>query len=174
MTAKEVLDLVGLFLGEPAVTERAEDDPKLIALVGSVVEEIGTEYFPLTACEKFTSTGHISLDSFAQPPLRVLWVHNEAGGPLPFCLGPEGLAAPPGKVLVRYAFAPAKPLAESDELTLAPFVSARAVALGAATDYCLFHSVYEQAAAFDKRYRETLAALAPKRGARVRGEGLLK
>ena len=173
MTVSEVLDLAGFFLREPSVTNREPDDPELLALVGGIVSEIGEEYFPLAGCDTFGSGGEIPLSQFSAPPLRVLWVHDRFGRAVAFRLEHDRLrTACDGFVRVRFHIAPAQPVSEAETVSLAPFVSARAVALGVAADYSLFHNLYEQAAAFDRKYRETLSALSPRRAGRIPGGDL--
>lgn len=166
MTAGEVLDLAGTFLQEPKVSGRTTGDPELLRMVNSVVSEICGEYFPLRKTEEAESGGEIPLSSLSERLRQVADIKKEGRRVgfrlLPFCIRTEA-----GRVEVDYFYLPAAAEDEQSELELSPLLDARAVALGVAAEYCLCSGLYEQALAFDRRFRDSLAALAPHRERRL-------
>lgn len=166
MTAGEVLDLAGTFLQEPKVSGRKAGDRELLRMVNSVVSELCGEYFPLRKTEEIESEGEISLSALSERLRQVLGVKREGRKVgfrlLPFCIRTET-----GRVEVDYTYLPAPAENEQSVLELSPFLDARTVALGVAAEYSLCFGLYEQALAFDKRFRDSLAALAPHRERRL-------
>ena len=166
MTAGEVLALAGTFLQEPKVTGRTEGDPELLKLVDAVVSEICGEYFPLRTAEEFESGGEIPLSGFSRRLRQVVGVTRE-GRKVGFSLLPFALRTEAGRVRVEYTYLPGPTADEESALELSPLLDVRTVALGVAAEYCLCQSLFEAALAFDKRFRDSLAALAPHRERRL-------
>ena len=162
MTAAQALDLAGEMLQEPKILERTEDDPVLLGLLDAVISEICAEYFPLRTSEEAESGGEIPLSSLAKR-FRQLFSAEIGGKRVACALLPFSLRTPAGKVKLEYAYLPAPLQEESEQLELSPEVDLRTVALGVAAEYSLRQSLYEQALAFDRKFRESLAALAPRR-----------
>lgn len=171
MTAKDVLDEAGMFLREEKILNREPDDAGLLRLVGSVVSEISSEYYPLKAEEEAESGGEIPLASLSKRVRQILRVTRD-GRAVEFSLHPFCIRTVPGRVRILYHYEPAAVEEELSALELSPLLTVRAVALGVAAEFCLMHNLYEQAVMFDQKFRESLAALAPRRGIRLPARGL--
>ena len=167
MTVKECVlgaaDLVGIgetvraYLDGQALDGEAET-AALLRCFNLVENELALDYFPLQAEEELeTETGAIFYSKLSRPVVRILRVCDESGASVAFKLFPEYLKTDAGKVTVRYTYTPAEKGLDgaSDFYTL---VSARLTAYGMAAEYQLQNGAFEDAAVWDKKYKDAIKA----------------
>lgn len=119
--------------------------------------EIAAEYRPVVRRETADSDGSVSYDALSFRPIRVYAVYAR-GVPVPFRARFDRVETAAGAVEVEYAYMP--DFTGSDEC---PF-DGRTTAYGAAAEHCLKNSLFEEAAAWDAKFRDGLARQAPAGG----------
>lgn len=125
----------------------------------NVVEnELALDYLPLKAETTVRSeTGVIAYSALGDDVVRVLRVRDEWGNDVPFKLFPEYLRAQSGTFSVTYAYTPkTKTFGENSDYTL--FVSVRTFAYGMAAEYARREGAFEDAAFWEKKYKEAITA----------------
>ena len=91
------------------------------------------------------------------PCVRIIRVTDEYGNSVPFKLFPQYLRTQPGRVNVSYTYTPREKNAE-EESDFVLSVSPRLFAYGIASEYSLAAGLFEEAAVWDKKYKDALAA----------------
>ena len=155
-------DLVGI--GDQVRDEIERDaDSKIVQCLlkcyNLVENELSVDYFPLLFEETdSTDTGALYLDSFSKKPVRIVKVVDAWENEIPFKLFPNFLKTQTGKVCVRYAYEPEeKKLQGKGEVSL--HVSERLIAYGVASEYALASGLFEEASAWDKKYKDAISAV---------------
>ena len=172
MTVKEVIelsaDLVGVkesvseYLAQGGENGKSETDT-LLGCYRLVENALALDYFPLIAEEKVSATdGEVAFSSLARQVTHVLRVQNAYGASLAFRLFPLSLKTDAGDLQIRYAYAPTEKGLQDDTET-APAVSARLIAYGVASEYCLAKGFYEEASVWENRFKQALACAYGKR-----------
>ena len=169
MTVKEILlaaaCLLGMekemqdFLSGVSTDENVEANANALLHCFNLVEnEIALDYLPLLAEEEIESeTGVIYYSSLSREAVRVLAVRDEWGNEAPFTLFPEYLKTQPGKVCVRYTYLPKeKTLEDKSDFTLN--ASVHMFSYGVAAEYALANGLFEEAAVWDKKYKDAIKA----------------
>ena len=167
MTVKEILTAAatGLGLAEEVnayllgtSTEGEAVTSELLRCFNLVENEVALDYLPLLAEEELQSdTGAVHYASFSREAARVVGVYDEFGNALPFTLFPEYLKTQAGKIVVRYTYLPkAKMLADKSDFVLQ--ASVRLFAYGIAAEYSLASGLFEEAAVWDKKYKNAIEA----------------
>ena len=135
----------------------AADTENLLRCFNLVENELALDYLPLYAEEEFeTETGVIYFSEFSRAAVRVVKVTDGYGNETAFKLFPEYLKTQGGKVVVRYTYTPtAKTL--TDESEFKTLASVRLFAYGIAAEYSLASGLFEEAAVWDKKYKEAIA-----------------
>ena len=167
MTVKEILLAAAGILGKAdevkayfdGTDNEAEADVENLLRCFQLVEsELAIDYLPLHAEEEVeTQTGAIFFDEFTRSPVRILRVCDEGGKSCSFKLFPEYVKTQSGKVTVTYTYLPNKKAldGESDYKAQA---SVRLFAYGIAAEYTLACGMFEDAAVWDKKYKDAIAA----------------
>ncbi|MBP5242834.1 MAG: hypothetical protein J6Z36_03995, partial [Clostridia bacterium] len=93
--------------------------------------------------------------SFARLPVSVLAVTDERGNKLPYTIFPEYVKTVKGVVAITYTYAPENK-AISGNSDYGGRVSARLLAYGVASEYCLIAGLYDEALSWDKKYKDAL------------------
>ncbi len=124
------------------------------ACAARAAAEIAAEYRPVVKRETAESDGSVPYDALSFRPIRVYAVY--AGkAPAPFRARFDRIETAAGQVEVEYAYVP--DFSGGDEC---PF-DGRTTAYGAAAEHCLKNSLFEEAAAWDAKFRDSLARQAP-------------
>lgn len=154
MTIKDITDCAGVML------ENADAD-LLDGCARRAVDEVATEYLPVVEEESFTPQAErVAFTQFTHFPRKIYAVYRR-GALIEYALLCDGIAvAGNGDVTVRYGYLP-------DGENVDARVPCRVYAYGAAAEYCLIVGLFDEAAAFDKRFRDALMRLTRK-GVRVR------
>lgn len=178
MTVKEIILAAATELGiaekvEAYITSGATDgeaEAKALLTCFNLVEnEVALDYLPLLAEEELESeTGAIYYASLSREPVRVIGVRDEWGNDVPFTLFPEYLKTQPQRVRLRYTYLPkAKTFNDKSDFILN--ASVRLFAYGVAAEYSLAGGLFEEAAVWDKKYKDAIkAAYASKPARRMR------
>lgn len=167
MTVKEIILATAyeLGIGEElnayfsGTSNDAEAEAKSLLKCFNLVEnEVALDYLPLLAEEELESdTGVIYYSSLSREAVRVLAVRDEWGNEIPFTIFPEYLKTQPSKVLVRYTYLPKEKAFESkSDFTLN--ASVRLLSYGVAAEYALANGLFEEAAVWDKKYKDAIKA----------------
>ena len=167
ITVKEVLlsaaAEVGLYYKVYAYLEEGEAEgleatEALLRCFNLVENELALDYLPLYAEEEVvTDTGTVYYSELSRPAVRVVKVEDAWGNDMPFRLFPEYLKTQGGTLKIRYAYVPAKKTVadDSDYHTLA---SVRLFTYGIAAEYSLSIGLFEEAAVWDKKYKDAVTA----------------
>lgn len=155
-------DLLGIGDQVRDEIEKSEDSKIVQCLLKcyNIVEnELAVDYFPLLLEETFSSdTGALYFESFSKKPVRIVKVVDAWENEIPFKLFPNFLKTQTGKVCVRYAYEPEeKKLQSKGEVSL--HVSERLIAYGVASEYALASGLFEEASAWDKKYKDAISAV---------------
>ncbi len=159
---------VELYLSGGATQSKCVD--VLLECFNRVENELALDYLPLIVEEKMSSvSGCIAYNDFGRSVVRVIKVEDEWGNSLPFRLYANYLKTEAGKVNVSYTYTPEeKQIEEETDFTL--FVSERLFVYGIAHEYCLASGLYEDAAIWDKKYKDAVAAAQRESGGkRIKG-----
>ena len=126
-----------------------------------------SDYLPLRREECFESDGCVPYAAFAEPPVEILSVRDEAGRSLRFAAGEKGVRVREGRAVIRYSVRP-RVKGPGDRPELSEKGDARLLALGTACEYALMSGNYDAASLLDRRYRDALACACRERGGRLR------
>ena len=151
-----IVDEVQSYL-DNASTEGQKNTELLLTCFNLVENELALDYLPLYAEDELTSlTGKISYSALRHSAVRVLKVTDEWGNNARFTLFPDCFKTQPGKLKITYTYTPEKKdiEGESDFTT----VSARLFSYGIAAEYATAMGLYEEAAVWDKKYKEAIDA----------------
>ena len=168
MLVKECMELAAVKLGledtlqtyfEKLGTEEDNKKAELLLTCFNIVEnELALDYFPLLAEDTLVSSGGvIEFSALIKPAVRITKVTDEWGNSVPFQLFPSYLKTQPGKVCVTYTYAPEKKTS-SGASDFSSSISARLIAYGMAAEYTMATGLFEDAAVWDKKYKESIRA----------------
>lgn len=168
MTVKECVELAATELGiieevsawlSGESSEEGRKKTELLTVCFNVVEnELALDYFPLLAEDTLESEGGIvTFSALQNDAVRITKVTDEWGNPVPFRIFPAYLKTQPGKVCVAYTYTPKKKTVD-EESDFAVFASARLMAYGMAAEYATATGAFEDAAVWDKKYRDGIRA----------------
>ncbi len=163
--------LIGL--GELVTEPEASSEALLFVRCFNLIEnEIALDYFPLKRTETIEpADGKILYTAFSETPVFIVGAEDAAGRKIPFEAFPAYLDVKghAGPVSVHYAYAP-KTKTPKDNTDFSGRISCRLLAYGTAAEYLLACGKFAEAAAFDKKYRDALAAAGdPRRKLSIRG-----
>ncbi len=169
MKVKEVVALAAQTLGRDDLAEALDtlggDPPEgevksLLRCYNLIENEVALDFFPLRSAERFLPVkGKIEYARFAYAPVNILKVTNVFGAPVDFALTPTYLSVPEteGEVEVAYAYSP--PVKDlGDETAFSEHISARLLAFGVASEFCITNRRFSEGAMWGKKYRDALRA----------------
>ena len=167
MTVKEIIIAAATELGIADEVrafvngESEEGKPKAEALLrcfNLVENELALDYLPLYAEEVLeTETGAVYYAELEKTAVRIVGIEDEWGNSVAFKLFPEYLKTQAGKICVRYTYTPAeKDMDGESDFTL--YASVRLFAYGVAAEYALANGEFEEAAVWDKKYKDAITA----------------
>ena len=161
MTVKETVILAAEKLGlgarvrgflENNASEGKEETETLVRCFNVVENEVALDYLPLRCEDEAESETGV--------------IRYEGGNAAPFKLFPSYLKTQPGRVRIEYTYTPEKKTAE-DKSDYEILASPRLFAYGIAAEYCLACGLFEEAAVWDKKYKDALTAAYRSRPSRV-------
>ena len=136
----------------------AKEAERLLDCYNLVENELALDYLPLYAEDELeTETGRLEFAAFQYAPIRIVRVINEEGESEKYSLFPEYLKTQPGKFKVRYSYSPERKTYDG-ECDYVLNVSERLVYYGILAEYCLGEGRFEEASAWDKKYKDAITA----------------
>ncbi len=167
ITVKEVLIAAANHLGIAASVQAyfngmnlmdTEEVDALLRCFNLVESELAFDYLPLYVEEEVeTETGVVYYSELSNAVVRVVKVEDEWGNDSPFRLFPEYLKTQGGRVKIRYAYAPT-PKTLTGESDYRLYASVRLFSYGVAAEYALAQGLFEDAAVWDKKYKDAITA----------------
>lgn len=167
MKVKEAVALAAEFVGVgdalqehfKAETEEGKVlEKKLLQCFHVVENEVATDFLPLVREDEIKSTtGVVLFSTLTKNAVRILKVTDEGGEAVKCEIYPQYFKALPGKLNVRYAYAPEQKNL-TGEAEVHSSVSVRLLAYGVASAYCLNEGLYEEAAVWEKKYKQAVLA----------------
>ncbi|MDR3021334.1 MAG: hypothetical protein LBU60_01465 [Clostridiales bacterium] len=140
----------------------------LIKCANLSIAEIAADYIPLTRRDILTaSDGFILYSSFSQVIINVVRVVLK-GQNVKFRLRPDRLEVPNGRYEIEYNYLPKRKKYESCIDYKSAIVTARIIAYGVLTEYCIISGMQDEAVLWDGRYRDSLVQATPKLEKRIR------
>lgn len=155
-TTAQILNLTGvaeaLAAGKGA---QDEDVLKLLCCVDFILDETARDYFPLFKTETLKpKNGRVSYTDFSRVPVGVVWVKAN-GKKTAFTRLYDAIeTVKADEVEIKYCFKPAKAVLGGETEWEDGTPSLRILAYGTAAEYCVMNDMDEEAALWDKRYRD--------------------
>ncbi|HHW89403.1 MAG TPA: hypothetical protein GX745_00660 [Clostridiales bacterium] len=151
-----------LELGGSGQDEQAQKDLELLTVcVNLIINEIASEYVPLKTIEEvLVANSKIPYTNLKKPALNIKSIKDSSGQNRYFKVYPSYIYTDSqGACHIEYTYLPAK-LKDLDEASeyQNTKVTSRIIAYGAAREYCLIMSMYEEAQSWDIRFKESLAS----------------
>ena len=165
MTVREVISLAASCLGreelaKKALSEKAEGELETLVRCFNLVEnEIALDYFPLKRTQEVAvKEGRIYYSALSSAPVNVHRV-TSGGRVISFTLFPEYAKLKEGatEAEVLYSYIPSEKGIDGVS-EFSGKISARLMAFGVCVEFCLCRAQYDEAAMWEKRYREALRA----------------
>lgn len=166
MTVKDCMKLAAAELGiEDAVEKYFSGDlnsgqagKTLLQCYNLIENELALDYFPLIAEDEVqTNTGMVDFSNLSCAMTKIWGVTDMNGEAVKYRLFPKYIKTQPGRLKIRYIYAPQEKTAD-EECEFAAAVSKRMVAYGMAAEYCMHMGLYEEADAWDKKYKGAIEA----------------
>lgn len=167
MTVKEVLKTAATELGileevadtlEGTSTAENGAVENMLNCFNLVENELALDYLPLIVEEELeTETGAVLYSELSRSAVQILKVTDVWGNETQFKLFPDHLKTQAGRIKIRYSYTPEKKnLEDSSDFLL--HASVRMLAYGVAAEYSLACGRFEDAAVWDKKYKDSIAA----------------
>lgn len=164
MTVQDAILIAAAFLSEDEAEAailngdtEAQTVTQFLRCANLVIEEIAAEYMPLITKERISvKNGSFLLSELSKRALNVYALRRNGEKQSYFCRAGL-LTAADGEYEIEYSFLPEK-AAIGDPLPFDAHISARVVAYGIAAEYALISGLSDEAATFDKRYKDALNA----------------
>ncbi len=139
-------------------TSGMEEGDLLLKCFNIVENELALDYIPLVKEEILPIVdGKIPYTQFSSDLVRILKVEEESGRQKPYKIFATYLQVEGERAKVTYAYTPSKKTLD-DESSFEHTVSARLLAYGMAAEYSMAVGLYEEAAYWDKKYKEAIEA----------------
>ena len=117
---------------------------------------LALNYFPLyIEDELLTATGRLDFSSFSQSPVRIIRVTNMSGVELPYTLYPSYIKTDVGRIRVQYSYTPSiKTVEDLEDLCMG--VPSHLLVYGTLSEYCLSNGLFQEAAIWDKKLKDSV------------------
>lgn len=157
LLAASMLDMEDVRLSLESAGEADGEGAALLNAFHLVENEIALDYFPLKKKEHLPfEDGKLLFTRFSRLPVNIHSVKCN-GQKVRFAIFPAYLQADCAEADILYSYAPERKTL-TDECELGGNISARLVALGVASEYCLTKGMFEAAKMWALRYRDALRA----------------
>ena len=152
-----IVDDVRAYIDEG--NEKGKKQAELLLECFNLVEnELALDYLPLCAEDTVDSaSGKISYLMMKYAPVRIIKVTDEWGNSTAFTIFADYLSTQPGRVKISYTYTPNKKKM-TDASDFETQVSVRLMSYGVAAEYALATGLFEDAAVWDKKYKEAIKA----------------
>ena len=164
MKVRDIIAIVAKELGLVTVsaylqngnTTGEEETNNLVRCYNLVESELAVDYLPLySEDEIWTETGAVFYTELSKKAVRIVAVVDENGNGAPYKIFPEYLKTQPGKIRVRYSYAPMeKGLDGNSEYHL--YACRHLLVYGVAYEYCLACGLFEDAGVWEKKYHRVI------------------
>lgn len=145
--------------GNDEDTQAKKDLDLLITCVNLIISEIASDYVPLKTIEEvLVKKSKIPYIDLQKPALNIKSIKDSFGQKRYFKVYPSYIYTDcDGVCHIEYTYLPAsiKDLDQATEYQNTK-VTSRIIAYGAAREYCLIMSMYEEAQSWDARFKESL------------------
>lgn len=129
----------------------------LLNCVNITLNTIAFDYLPLTTEEKITVFGVLPYNSFAKQVYKINSAMKSNGLRVHYRYRPNGvLFDDSGELTINYNYRPNKVNLLDEGEVGSSQISAQTVAFGVASEFCLINAMYEEAAIWDKRFKDEL------------------
>jgi len=152
-------ELSGLESGEENLNlDSARADLNLLTDCGNLIySELAGEYIPLISMQSFLNkTGIIEFSEFSKNVVDILSVSDLQDNKLYFAVYTNYLTAPKGGILVSYSYLPDKVNLNGALDYASGKLSERIIAYGICAEYCVVKGMFNEAAYFDKKFKDSL------------------
>lgn len=169
MTVESVIKMAATLIGieEPVTAylegQDAEGKKAVDALLGClhlVEMELASDAFPILEECDVVSTGKVFFDELPNAPLRIVSVKDAQGASVEYRVFPMYVSLPSGQYTLVYHYLP-KRRDVGDVLAFAGGMTQAMLAYGVAARYCFIVGAYEEAAVWDAKYKQAIAAAKP-------------
>ncbi|HEY8390162.1 MAG TPA: hypothetical protein VIL26_04335 [Clostridia bacterium] len=150
-------------IGGDAEDEQAQKDLDLIKkCINLTLNEIASDYIPLNYVQDvLVADGKIPYTALNKTALKIKSIKDDKGKDCFFKVYPSYIYTDcEGNCEIEYCYIPAQVEELDQVIENDPKVTSRLIAYGAAREYCLVMSMYEEAQSFDSRYKQTLQNIA--------------
>ncbi len=151
-----IADEVEAYLEDGTVKGMGKKNAELLLTCFNLVEsELALDYLPLYTEDLIqTFTGRIKYSDLMQSLVHVIKVEDYDGNPVHYTLFPDSFRVAPGKYKISYTYTPdPKEIEDSSDYGA---VAPRLFSYGMAAEFATAVGMYEQAAVWDKKYKEAL------------------
>lgn len=171
MTVREIVDLAAEELGiledvreyfDDGVSAGKAKAERLLTCYNLVENELALDYFTLEKSEIVMSNGQVKFSQLENAPVKIISVTDAENNPYEFALYADYLQTVKGAVRITYAYTPNKKTID-DDCDFTKEVSSRLMSYGIAAEYALAVGSFEEAALWDKKYKDAIAVLYKKR-----------
>jgi hypothetical protein len=140
--------------------EKGAKKAELLLTCFQLVEnELALDYLPLYCEDDLTpKMGRVYFFTFSSPVVRIIKVTDLDGNPVKYRLFPAYIETDAAKVRVLYTYTPAEKYFD-EEVEHSLCVSERLYSYGMAAEYCIAVGLLEEAAIWDKKYKETIESV---------------
>ena len=158
--------------GEQTITEEEQCEiNKLISCCNLVVNQIASEYVTLKDEVKLTSnTGTIAYSKITNKILVDILSVKKNGAYVKFNCKPTNLETVEGELEIEFAYQPNMATSISSQIDFNDFkINSRVIAYGVTAEYCFINSMYDDAAIWDNRFKNSLInVLRPRREIKIK------
>ncbi|MBQ7948284.1 MAG: hypothetical protein IJ284_00840 [Clostridia bacterium] len=142
--------------GDTACEREAE---LLLSCFNLVESGLALDYLPLYAEDTLRSAnGKVEFSSFAYSPVRILDVTDSKGNAVAYTLYAKYLKAQSGTLKITYTYTPNKKgIDEESDFDL--LTGDHVFVYGVLAEYCLAENMFEEAAAWDKKFKDSIEVI---------------
>ncbi|MBE7081825.1 MAG: hypothetical protein E7372_04630 [Clostridiales bacterium] len=185
MTARDVLINTGILIGRPDIVsyfgeqinvgeETYEDIQFLLKIIGLVISELSTTYFPLISKQFVTFNGGIlSYDELYKKVVKIIKVYDQEGKNFDFIDETEEILLKDNnsdvELFVEYQYLPEEYTDESEIDYQERDIPTRVIAYGVAAEYCISQGKFDEAVMHHKRYMSALQEIKGIKNVKIKG-----
>lgn len=168
MKVKDIVLLAAKILGlqegisayfDGSSTEMEHQAEQLLACFHVAESSLAMDYLPLRAeDEVYSTTGRVEFSKLTYSPVRILEVTDTRGNPQAYTLYSTYLKTSAGVVLISYTYTPNLKTAE-EECDFDLSVASSVLVYGLLAEYCLGEGLTEEAAAWDKKRKDSMESI---------------
>lgn len=140
-------------------TEGAREAELLLSCFNLTESGLALDYLPLYAEDTLrTANGRMEFSAFTYSPVRIIGVTDSAGNPLAYTLYAKYLKTKTGTIKITYTYTPNKK-AIGDESDFDLLTGEHVFVYGVLSEYCLAEGMFEEAAAWDKKFKDSIEVI---------------